>query len=217
LNAVSPGQFDWTIKASRKRIDFLDVTIRTSSDFLDTGAFRYSLYRKPSFQPQYLHYLSGHTTACKAAIFKSLSHRCLVLSTEPSDYYSEMTRARGYLLERAYPSALLHIVPYDEKRRQFILAKLYRSSREPFTFADVKKSDQHRSVSSPGEKVLRIIMPYAPSFPFSLLRTELRVLYRRCIRHGITLPPVRIGSKNLASAFRLDYGLNNPFSAKRQR
>jgi len=133
LNDVDPAQFQWTMKASRSAVDFLDLHIKSDGDRLLTETFR-----KPGCEPQYLAYSSSHAWACKNAIYSGEVVRHLVNCSLPGDYEKHLRALRETMLRRGHPSPP-HI-PYDGERRHALLSKMAERDR-----GSVAKKKQHCS------------------------------------------------------------------------
>eukprot|EP00973_Karenia_brevis_P068323 9504435-Karenia_brevis.AAC.1 len=80
-------------------------------------------YRKPSFKPQYLSYMSAHSFSARMGILAGEQQRLLVLNSTAAKYLEAIKITEDCLLERGYPKQLLETKPYDAAKREELIAK----------------------------------------------------------------------------------------------
>ena len=97
LNSLHPSLRFTFEKESNLRLPFLDVLVeKTSSKFLT------SIYRKPTFTGQYLHWNSFSPTKRKINLISTLTHRALSICS-PERLQSELDQIKSILLANGYP------------------------------------------------------------------------------------------------------------------
>ncbi|XP_064482806.1 uncharacterized protein LOC135395639 [Ornithodoros turicata] len=86
------------------KIAFLDVLVSRGQ----SGALRTSVYRKPCYTGQVLHYTSGNTLEQKRSVVRSLLSRAIQISSKPQVRQEEITQATRNLQRRAYPESFIN-------------------------------------------------------------------------------------------------------------
>ena len=126
----------WTHSVSRcsadstARVDLLDINLQASLTPGFVVNWKTSLYRKPSFVPQFLTFASDHRHTHKNNILIGESFRTLVASSHHDCYYDSMSIVAQALKRRGHPQRV--VPPYDCIKR---IAQLHKfGKRKPLGF-----------------------------------------------------------------------------------
>ena len=88
---------------SENSLAFLDVNVIRQPD----GSTVTSVYRKPTYTDQYLHYFSHHPLCCKLGIVRTLTKRARILSSDETLLQQELQHLEKALINNSYPQHVL--------------------------------------------------------------------------------------------------------------
>ena len=88
-------------KEQDNKLPFLDLLVTRTEQ-----GFRSSVYRKPTFNGQYLNFNSHHPYTVKKGIVRCLQHRAKTISSDTDAYQEEMIILRHNLHRNNYPESI---------------------------------------------------------------------------------------------------------------
>ena len=101
LNSLHPSLKFTFEKENNRSLPFLDVLVSKSENKFIT-----SVYRKPTFTGQYIHWKSFGPQKRKTNLIETLTHRALKICS-PSVLNQELDKIRSFLIDNGYPEAII--------------------------------------------------------------------------------------------------------------
>ena len=104
LNSLHPSLRFTFEKECNRTLPFLDVLVEKNDHEFVT-----SIYRKPTFTGQYIHWNSFCPMKRKTNLISTLVHRALVICSK-STLENELSNIRSILMNNGYPEAIINTV-----------------------------------------------------------------------------------------------------------
>jgi hypothetical protein len=192
---IAPLRWEHAISMCRCNFLDLDLAINVQDGRYD---IRSSMFRKPSFVPNYLTWFSDHPVHQRAGILLAESHRIRMISDSEGDYLRDMSTMRQHLSRVGHPGHALHIPLYDARSREIRLQRLV----SPVALcAQVSMRSKHVDTQS-----VFLVLPWHND----LRRLRLPSFWEK-IRDSIPIH-INVVWTNRANSFRALYALNWPIA-----
>ena len=111
LRKTKPPCTKFTYEFSEASINFLDLNVKLSNGKLQT-----SLYVKPTYRHQYLHFRSSHPKHTKRSIVYSQTLRVSRACSQEEDYKNYCNQVKSWFLKHSYPE---HLIDTEMKKVKF--------------------------------------------------------------------------------------------------
>ena len=180
------------------KMDFLDLTVHATL-VSNSVSFSFSLFRKPSFRPNYLAALSCHPLDHKRSIFKCEALRILLCCSREHEYKTCMISVCNYLSDRGYPSREPPV--YDAGLRTSLIGK-HRCRQT----SDNIGASCHAHGSSEPKRRTFLVLPFCSQAKYLNIRRS----YLQRVRSVIPID-IHIAWAVNANSSRILYRLNWPY------
>ena len=183
INSVDPA-IKFTVEDNKERgsIPFLDTIVKPEVD----GDLSITVYRKPTYTDQYLHWDSHHNLSTKFSVINTLSHWAKTVCSDPELLKIEKEHLRKALTQCKYPRWALDKV---QKR-------LNRPSSEAIDGANSQGTTSTPAVTKEVSSKGHIVIPYTQGLCESIKKIYSRYGIQTHFKGGSTIKNLLVTPKD---------------------